>query len=147
MSHDIRTPLNAIIGFTRLLRKNHDNEEHKEDYLTKIEESGRVLVSIINNVLEMSRIEKGIITLEETPTTAEQFNDAIYMVMNDMMKQKDINFVRTIDIRHQYVYSDVVKLREIFLNVLSNAYKYTPAGGTVTMALEELPCDREGYAL
>ena len=106
-----------------------------------------MLVSIINNVLEMSRIEKGIITLEETPTTAEQFNDAIYMVMNDMMKQKEINLVRSTDIRHQYVYSDVVKLREIFLNVLSNAYKYTPAGGTVTMALEELPCDREGYAL
>jgi signal transduction histidine kinase len=147
MSHDIRTPMNAIIGFTDLLDKHLEEPEKRADYLKKIKDSSTVLLSIINNVLEMSRIEKGTLEIDEVAWSAEQFNDTLYSVFHDMMVQKGIVFTRQIIVEHPYVFCDPIKLREVFINILSNAYKYTNAGGKVNMRLEEIPSDREGYAL
>lgn len=147
MSHDIRTPMNAIIGFTYLLEMNQENPARRADYLKKIQDASAVLLSIINNVLEMARIEKGTLELEETAWSAEQFNDALYRVFQDMMEQKGIAFTRRVDVRHPYVYCDSIKLRELFINILSNAYKYTSPGDRVEMCLEEIESDAPGWAL
>jgi signal transduction histidine kinase/CheY-like chemotaxis protein/ABC-type amino acid transport substrate-binding protein len=147
MSHDIRTPMNAIIGFTDLLDKHQEEPEKRADYLQKIRDSSTVLLSIINNVLEMARIEKGTLEIDEVAWSAEQFNDTLYSVFQDMMKDKGIEFTRQVEVEHHYVFCDPIKLREVFLNILSNAYKYTNPGGRVNMYLEEVPSEREGYAL
>ena len=147
MSHDIRTPMNAIMGFTELLEKYQDREDKRRDYLHKIRESSAILLSIINNVLEMARIENGQPTLNESAWSAEQFNDTLYSVFHDMMNTKDIEFTREINVTNHYVFCDPIKLREVFINILSNAYKYTPSGGKVQMLLNEIPSDRDGYAM
>jgi signal transduction histidine kinase/ActR/RegA family two-component response regulator len=147
MSHDIRTPMNAIIGFTDLLEKHQKEPEKRGDYLKKIQDSSAVLLSIINNVLEMARIEKGTLVVDAVAWSAEEFNDTLYSVFEDMMRQKEITFTRQIDVTHHYVLCDPIKLREVFINILSNAYKYTNVGGKVHMELKEIPSDREGYAL
>lgn len=147
MSHDIRTPMNAIIGFTNLLEKNQNDPVKRMDYLHKIRNSSEFLLSLINNVLEMARIESGNAVIDENVWSAEAFNDTLFDVFEELMKQKKIKFVRSINVQHKYVYCDAVKLRELFLNILSNAYKYTPYGGEVSMDLLEIPSDREGYAL
>ena len=147
MSHDIRTPMNAIIGFRELLEKHQEEPEKRADYLQKIEDASSVLLSIINNVLEMARIEKGTLEVDESVWSAEQFNDTLYSVFHEMMVQKKIEFTRQITVKNHYVYCDPIKLREVFINILSNAYKYTNPGGKVNMLLEEIEYDREGYAL
>jgi len=147
MSHDIRTPMNAIIGFTDLLELNQDDAIKRADYLKKIKSSSSVLLSIINNVLEMARIERGSLKIEETAWCTEQFNDAIYSVFQEMMEKKGITFKRTIDIQHHYIFCDTIKVREIIINIISNAYKYTRKGGSVTMELKELPSTKEGWVL
>jgi signal transduction histidine kinase/ActR/RegA family two-component response regulator len=147
MSHDIRTPMNAIIGFADLLEKHQEEPEKRADYLKKIQDSSTVLLSIINNVLEMSRIEKGMLEMDEVAWSAEQFNDTLYSVFQEMMEQKGIDFRRQVRVEHHYVFCDPIKLREVFLNILSNAYKYTDRGGMVNMCLEEIPSDRVGYAI
>jgi signal transduction histidine kinase/ActR/RegA family two-component response regulator len=147
MSHDIRTPMNAIIGFADLLEKHQENPERRADYLKKIQDSSSVLLSIINNVLEMARIEKGTLIIDEAPWSAQQFVDSLFSVFNDMMKQKNIEFTQEIDVVNPYVLCDPIKLREVYINIISNAYKYTNEGGKVHMSLKELPCDREGYGL
>ena len=144
---DEGTPMNAIIGFTDLLKKHQEEPEKRADYLRKIDDASTVLLSIINNVLEMARIEKGTLEIDETAWSAEQFNDTLYSVFHEMMVQKGIEFTRQIVVNHHYVFCDPIKLREVFLNILSNAYKYTNPGGKVNMHLEEIPSDREGYAL
>jgi signal transduction histidine kinase/ActR/RegA family two-component response regulator len=147
MSHDIRTPMNAIIGFADLLEKHQEEPERRADYLKKIQDSSSVLLSLINNVLEIARIEKGTLVIEEKAWGAEQFNDSLYDVFQDMMQKKGLEFTRQISVEHHYTYCDPTKLREVFINILSNACKYTNPGGKVHMQLDELPCDREGYAL
>jgi signal transduction histidine kinase/ActR/RegA family two-component response regulator len=147
MSHDIRTPMNAIIGFTDLLEKHQEEPDKRADYLKKIQDSSAVLLSIINNVLEMARIEKGTLVIDEVAWSAEQFSDSLYSVFEDMMRQKNLEFTREIDVEHEYVFCDPIKLREVFINILSNAYKYTNAGGKINMRQEEIPTDREGYAI
>ena len=144
MSHDIRTPMNAIMGFRDLLEKNQENAEKRADYLKKIEDASMVLLSIINNVLEMARIEKGTVELDETAWSAEQFSDIVYSIFADMMKKKGLTFTRQLNVQHHYFYCDPIKLREVFINILSNAYKYTPTG-QVTMQIDELPDEREGW--
>ena len=102
---------------------------------------------VINNVLEMARIESGKTTLDETYWNAYSFNDSLYMLFESQMKEKGIEFTRTIHVDHPEVICDETKLREIFLNILSNALKYTPSGGRVSMNLTEIPSDRHGYAM
>lgn len=144
MSHDIRTPMNAIIGFRDLLEKNMDNPEKCRDYLKKIEDASMVLLSIINNVLEMARIEKGTVVIEETAWSADQFSDIVYSIFIDMMEKKGLKFTRELNVQHSYIYCDPIKLREVFINILSNAYKYTPKG-QVHMQVDEIPYDKEGW--
>ncbi len=147
MSHDIRTPMNAIIGFTSLLEMHQDKPEKRTDYLRKIQDSSTVLLSIINNVLEMARIEKGALVSDESTWSAEQFVDVLHSVFQEMMAQKGITFTTRIDVQHHYVLCDSIKLREVFINILSNAYKYTNPGGKVDLLLTELPSDRDGFVL
>ena len=147
MSHDIRTPMNAILGYAELMEKHKGDREKFEDYLKKIRSSGDFLLELINNVLEMARIESGSMTLDETVWDAYEMNDSIFAVLEAQMKAKGISYTRSIDVKNRYAYIDSLKLREIHLNLLSNAYKYTPAGGSVSMELKELPSEREGYVL
>ena len=113
MSHDIRTPMNAIIGFRDLLEKHQDDPGKRADYLKKIEDASNVLLSIINNVLEMARIEKGTLEIDESVWSAEQFNDTLYSVFHEMMVQKKIEFTRQIVVENHYVFCDPIKLRGV----------------------------------
>ena len=147
MSHDIRTPMNAIIGFTNLLQKHLDNRELAEDYLKKIQISNKFLLSLINNVLEMARIESGKATLEEDLMDYDTFHDTLHAVLEPQMEENGIVFERTLDVVHPHILCDMTKLREIYLNILSNAIKYTPRGGKITMSTKELPSQRPGHVL
>ena len=144
MSHDIRTPMNAILGFTELLKKYQDDPEKRRNYIGKIESSGNFLFSLINNVLEMARIESGNLELNEAPCSMEELSGSLCDVFEELMRKKKITFTKSVDIRHPVIEADSVKLREIFLNILSNAYKYTPEGGSVSMEIAELPSDKPG---
>lgn len=146
MSHDIRTPMNAIIGFTELLKRNNDDPELRLNYIDKISKSSNVLLSIINNVLEMARIESGHIQLEEAPMKAGTIGESLYPVMEQMMTSKGIEFKNSIEVEHPYIYGDKTKIREILLNLLSNAYKYTNPGGKAELRIYEIECEKEGYA-
>lgn len=145
MSHDIRTPMNAIIGFTNLLQKNLDNKIKCEDYLNKIQSSNKFLLSLINNVLEVASIENGKSTLNICVSNTHAFVQGFRNVFSEQMKQKNIQFTLEVDVQHPYIYSDALKVREIYLNILSNAYKYTNSGGKVAMKVKEIPCSKEGY--
>ncbi len=147
MSHDIRTPMNAILGFTDLAKKHPNDPDRLRDYLQKIRSSGNVLMSILNNILEMARIESGSIDLNEQAVDLEEIGEDLYSIFQTQMEQKGIKFTKEINAQHRYVYGDQTKIREIFLNILSNALKYTESGGKVHILLEEMPSDREGYAV
>ncbi|MDO4478590.1 MAG: response regulator [Lachnospiraceae bacterium] len=145
MSHDIRTPMNAIIGFRDLLEKHQDDPEKRRDYLEKMRTANDVMLSIINNVLEMARIEHGTVEVVEVPGSAEQFGDSIFSMFSELMREKDISFSKEVRVEHPYVMCDPTKIRDIFMNLLSNACKYTNPGGSVSVVLEEVPCERIGY--
>lgn len=146
MSHDIRTPINAIIGFLRLLAERQEEPERRKEYIQKIEDASALLLSIINNVLEMSKIEGGVDVVEETVWSVEQMAAAACSLNSTQMKEKQITLETAIDVQHPYVWCDRAKVQEICLNVLNNAYKYTLSGGKVTMRLTEIPSDTEGMA-
>lgn len=145
MSHDIRTPMNAIIGYASLMEKYSDQPEKCKDYLDKIKKSSGFLLSLVNNVLEMARIESGKIVLDEEVCKAEDLLDQIVSVYSKLMEQKGIKFIIDVEVRSEYYYGDKVKLSEIFLNIISNAYKYTEAGGTIFLYVKELECKKQGY--
>lgn len=147
MSHDIRTPMNAIIGFTDLLQKHPDNKEKNLDYIKKIQDSSHFLLSLINNVLEMARIESGKASLDISVNNTDEFVDGFKSVFEETMKMKNIDFSVNVNVVHQYLYSDSLKIREIYLNLLSNAFKYTMPGGKVTMEISEEPSEKEGYCV
>lgn len=146
MSHDIRTPMNAIVGYTELLLKDPDYEKRR-DYLNKIRLSSDFLLSLINNVLEMARIESNNIMLDESPEKVGAIQDEVRAVYSELLRQKGIDFTATADFTSKYVFIDKVKAKSILLNIVSNAYKYTPKGGSVSFALKEIPCDRDGYSI
>jgi len=145
MSHDIRTPMNAIIGFADLLEKNQDDPEKRADYINKIKHSSNFLLELINNVLELARIESGKVVLNETVCDTPHIMDEITTVFLDQMEKKNINFISNSSFTTEYIYCDEVKMKQIFLNILSNAYKYTPSGGTIRLDVEEKASDRKGY--
>ena len=147
MSHDIRTPMNAITGFLRLLNKQQEDPVKRKEYIHKISDASQLLLSIINNVLEMSKIEGGTAELNETAWSAGRMCDCVYSMFAGPMQEKNIEFEKTVDVQHPFVWCDASKIQEIFLNLLSNAYKYTLSGGKVSMRLTELPSDKEGYAV
>ncbi|MGI6021276.1 MAG: ATP-binding protein [Lachnospiraceae bacterium] len=147
MSHDIRTPMNAIIGFTELLDRHLDDKELSRKYIRKIQNSNEFLLSLINNVLEMARIESGKMTLDESSGNVYSFVDSLYFMFDSQMKKKGVEFTKSCKVDHPDVICDETKLREIFLNVLSNSMKYTPTGGRVDMRVTEIPSKDPEYAV
>lgn len=137
MSHDIRTPMNAIIGFADLLEKHLDDRDKAENYIGKIKHSSSFLLSLINYVLEMARIESGKATLRTEVGNIEELTTALSDVFEPSIEEKNLDYVCKTDIEHTYVHCDRTKLREILLNVISNSIKYTPEGGKVTVRITE----------
>ena len=145
MSHDIRTPMNAIIGYTNLARKETEPAKINE-YLDKIDGSSQHLLALINDILEMSRIENGKIELNYVPLDLCSVFEEIRNLFSEQMKQKKLDFqVYTGQVRNQYAWCDKNSLNRILLNVLSNAYKFTPEGGTITLSLMETGSGDGGY--
>lgn len=146
MSHDIRTPMNAILGYAQLLRKNLDDKDNSIRYLDKLEGASNVLLSIINNVLEMARIERGAVEVNEAPMTLEQLRDDLLNVYQEMFAIKGVKFSYAFNVRHPHIMCDYTKMREVFMNIASNAYKYTNAGGTVYVQVDEFIHPEKGCA-
>ncbi|MGN1349458.1 MAG: ATP-binding protein [Anaerovoracaceae bacterium] len=146
MSHDIRTPMNAIMGFTDMLEKVRDDEDAFRRCVDNIRVSSEYLLNLINNVLDLARIESGKAILDDTSVwDARQFSDNVMVVFMEEMKKKHLTFHRTMEIEHTHVFLDTTKVEQIFTNVLSNAVKYTPPGGDICMTVTEEPSQREGY--
>ena len=145
MSHDIRTPMNAIIGFTDLLAENLENTEKARDYIAKIKTSSDYLLSLINNVLEMARIESGKTVLEEESVSVERSLESVYWIFESQMREKNIHFTWNVDVQHDNIICDVLKLKEILVNIVNNAYKYSLPGDTVSVNIDEISCERDGY--
>jgi signal transduction histidine kinase/ActR/RegA family two-component response regulator/PAS domain-containing protein len=148
MSHDIRTPMNAIIGYTTLAKKHYDEQEKLLDYLDKITISSNHLLSLINDVLEMSRIESGKISIENSACSLIEIMEDLKTVMIGQIQEKKLNFyMNTDNIRNDVVMCDRLRLNQILLNVLGNAVKFTPEGGNITVDLsQKFKCPKEGYA-
>lgn len=144
MSHDIRTPMNVILGYNQLMKKELTDAKLL-DYQKKIEQSGKLLLSIINNVLDMARIESGKMEMDENVERLGDILEEIDGVFASVAKEKNIQFQSEMDVIHKNVVCDGTKVREIVINLVSNALKYTPDGGTVTIKVKELPGDKEGY--
>ena len=148
MSHDIRTPMNAITGYTRMAKKNIGNGEIVEDYLDKIELSGKQLLGLINQILEMSRIESGKIILQEEPADIIERSHAMKAVTETEADSKGLKLSLDFgEIKHSHVLVDVSRMNQIITNILGNAMKYTPEGGSVAFTVEELDSDRDGWGL
>lgn len=145
MSHDIRTPMNAILGYNRLMRKKLTDPQ-LIDYQRKIEQSGSLLLSIINHVLDMARIEIGKSKLDENAEVLGMIFDEAYGVFAPEAAKKEIRMKKTIAVEHRSLICDGTKIRENFVNLISNAVKYTPRGGSVEVNVNELPCERKGFA-
>ena len=151
MSHDIRTPMNAIIGFTTLAVSNMDDKERVQDYLSKILASGNHLLSLINDILDMSRIESGKIHLEETETNLSDVLHDLKTIVSGQIHAKQLElYMDAMDVTDEDVYCDKTRLNPVLLNLLSNAIKFTPSAGTVSLRLRQLPGtrkDREQYEI
>ena len=147
MSHDIRTPMNAIIGYTTLATANIDNKERIQDYLSKILSSSNHLLSLINDVLDMSRIESGRVFIEESQCSLPDILKDLRNILLSQMKSKLLNFfMDTIDLNDEDIWCDKLHLNQVLINLLSNAIKFTPVGGTVSLLIKQLPSAPEGYA-
>lgn len=146
MSHDIRTPMNAILGFASLIEKESDNPAKVKEYLKKVMNAGDFLLSLINNVLEMARIESGKSEVVESPVNLREMVEVTSSIFEASLKENHLTMNFAVNIVHENVCIDVVKMREISVNLLSNAVKYSVEGGTINVELTEKPCDKEGYA-
>ena len=144
MSHDIRTPMNAILGYSRLMRKKLTDPELLRDQ-EMIEQSGNLLLSIINNVLDMARIESGKMELDENYDQAGDIVGGVCGVFEAEARKKNIDLRYSVDVQHANIMCDSTKVQEIFTNLISNAVKYTPPGGRVTVTTRELPCEQPGH--
>ena len=146
MSHDIRTPMNAIIGFTTLAEANIDNKPRVQEYLAKILSSGNHLLSLINDILDMSRIESGKLNIEEKPCSISEIFRDMRNIIQTQMQSKQLNFfMDTLDVIDEDIYCDKLHVNQVLLNLLSNAIKFTPAGGSVSMMIKQKPSAPTGY--
>ena len=137
MSHDIRTPMNAIVGFSDLLEKNLQNEKKAKEYLGKIQSSSNLLLMIINQVLEMARIESGTAVLQLKAEDMDALFHRVNTVFEEDIRKKNLQYHADLDVRHHYVVCDQTKLQEIMLNIISNAIKYTPEGHSIYVEVHE----------
>ena len=148
MSHDIRTPMNAIIGFTTLAVSNIDDKKRVREYLGKILSSSNHLLSLINDILDMSRIESGKIHLEETEVSLSDVLHDLKTIISGQIHAKQLElYMDAMDVTNEEVYCDKTRLNQVLLNLLSNAVKFTPAGGTVSVRLKQYPGTVKGSAL
>lgn len=141
MSHDIRTPMNAIMGFTELLNRNLDDPEKARGYLRKIQNASSLLLTIINQVLEMARIESGTATLKLEATDLSALFHSVNTVFEADIQKKNIQYFEDAHVPHKFAYCDKTKLEEIYLNIVSNAIKYTPDGHAIRVEIHELPSE------
>ena len=141
MSHDIRTPMNAIMGFTELLNRNLDDQEKARGYLRKIQNASSLLLTIINQVLEMARIESGTVTLKLEATDLSELFHSVNTVFEADIQKKNIQYSEDAHVPHKFAYCDKTKLEEIYLNIVSNAIKYTPDGHAIRVEIHELPSE------
>ena len=141
MSHDIRTPMNAIIGFSDLLGKNLKNEEKAREYLGKIKSSGNFLMTIIDQVLEKARIESGTAVLKMQAENLSEMFYSVNTVFESAIQSKEIQYSIDTNIQHKYAVCDKTKLQEIYLNIVSNAIKYTPNGQAIHVNITETASD------
>ena len=137
MSHDSRTPMNAIVGFSGLLEKNLQNERKAKEYLEKIQSSSNLLLRIINQVLEMARIESGTAVLQLKAEDMDALFHRVNTVFEEDVRKKNLQYHAVLDVRHHYVVCDQTKLQEIMLNIISNAIKYTPEGHSIYVEVHE----------
>jgi len=148
MSHDIRTPLNAMIGFTDMAVKNIDDKAKALDCLSKSKLSSEHLLSLINDVLDMSRIESGKVELDLNPVNLNENGEDYVPMLRSLAEKKNVHFEFSHhDITNAYVYVDFLRMNQVIINVVSNAVKYTPSGGSVTVDVCQIPSDREGFGL
>ena len=149
MSHDIRTPMNAILGYAQLMEDEMKGKDLPEtsEYLKKLQQSGNLLLSIINNVLDMARIESGRMEIDENYGMIEDIWQTLFEIFDDEAEKKNIALHYTINVEHEHILTDVTKVKEIFVNILSNTMKYTPSGGSVMINIDELPCSGPGYMI
>ena len=148
MSHDIRTPMNAIIGFTDIAEKNIDDKNRVLEALGKVRMSGAHMVSLINDVLDMSAVEAGRENIEEEPVCIDEVKDNLYSILAGSAEAKNITFTAVVDtsVSHHWVWVDRMHVMRVLTNIVSNSVKYTKPGGNIRLMIEELPCDKEGYA-
>ena len=149
MSHDIRTPMNVILGYAQLMEDELDGKGMPKtlEHLEKLQQSGNLLLSIINNVLDMARIESGRMELDENYGRIEDVQQSLIEIFEDEAKRKNIAYNFRMNVEHGHVLTDITKVEEIFVNILSNAIKYTPDGGSVIVNVDELPCDEPDYMI
>ncbi len=147
MSHDIRTPMNAIVGITSLMEHEEGVSDKLHGYIQKVQLSSRHLLSLINDILDMSKIESSEILLNHEPISlAEQVGQVDSIIRSQTSERSQTFHISVHEIVHEYLIGDGVRLRQIFLNLLSNAVKYTQNGGTIVFDIAELPCDETGQA-
>ena len=146
MSHDIRTPINAIVGYSQLMKKELTNPKLVH-YQEMIEQSSKLLLSIINNVLDMARVESGKMELDENYNVVGNILQVVCDAFEGEATRKNIEITRNISVKHKHVMVDATKMQEILSNLISNAIKYTPEDGDVSIDIQELECEREGYVL
>lgn len=146
MSHDIRTPMNAVIGFTMLALKDVSNAAKVKDYLTKVKTSSEYMMTILNDILEMARIENGKLDIESAPVNLLEGTENIKTILGEMAESKKIKLELIDNIEHPVVYSDKLHIMQITLNLLSNSIKYTNEGGHVSRVWTETPSDKPGWA-
>ena len=146
MSHDIRTPMNAVIGFTMLALKDVSNAAKVKDYLTKVKTSSEYMMTILNDILEMARIENGKLDIESAPVNLLEGTENIKTILGEMAESKKIKLELIDNIEHPVVYSDKLHIMQITLNLLSNSIKYTNEGGHVLRVWTETPSDKPGWA-
>ena len=147
MSHDIRTPMNAIIGYADLAEKHRQEPERLQGYLKNIQVSGEKMLSIIDNVLELSRIESGKVTLEETAVEAGSIFESCVVMVQPELERKHQTMTVEKHTPNPYLYMDTSRILEVILNLVSNAIKYTGDGGHIRCAIRQLPSDREGWCV
>lgn len=147
MSHDIRTPMNAIVGITNLMEHENQISDKMKNYIEKVQLSSRHLLGLINDILDMSRIESNEVTLnEESVSLAEQIGQIDSIIRAQANEHQQTFHIYVNEIIHEYLICDGVRLRQIFLNLLSNSVKYTPNGGEITLDLREVPCEQKDHA-
>ena len=145
MSHDLRTPMNAIIGYAELMEAHWGEKEVTTNYLQKLKGASQFLLALIGNVLEIARIESGKETLTEAPWNLMKLEETLDILLDGEISRKQLTVNRNVNIRHANVYCDALKIREIIMNLLSNAVKYTSEGGKIVLDIEEKPSALDGF--